>query len=343
MKLKVVNLLKKPIIIVSLCLMAILIPIAICVEWNSTEVIKVLTKPLLGIGNYIRNLFISEKATSASKFGGWALFIFLGALPIAIPIVLCIMRKKFSLLSLLWLLPIACGYAMLYFAINPHLLLSTVTVIPQEAQEPFNLINLLGLLVVYAALVLICALVEAGIFLKYKPQGSYLFAKLIICIFIIGIIFSACFVNLFNINVKLAALNESLAVQEELQLNINASLNRFGIIFPAVSSFLPAIITVILLIKCMAFIDKLKVDSLNQHNIKPLESIILFAKISVIVTLAVSALNNIVALSLSRYMVNNNYIFNLPISEILGICLVLIFSHVFKRAVEVNEENKLTI
>ena len=105
----------------------------------------------------------------------------------------------------------------------------------------------------------------------------------------------------------------------------------------------PPAVTVFLLFKCCDFIDKLKNNAFSPKNIGYLKEITRFAKLTVLITLTATAVNNIFNITLSKWILNANYSFEVPIVLLLTVCLVVIFSEILIGAIKISEEQKLVI
>ena len=98
-----------------------------------------------------------------------------------------------------------------------------------------------------------------------------------------------------------------------------------------------------MLFKCCTFIDRLKIDAFSPKNINPLQEVIRFAKLTLLITLTATAVDNILNIALSKMLLNANYNFDVPIVILLAVCLVIIFSEILIGAIKISEEQKLVI
>ena len=70
---------------------------------------------------------------------------------------------------------------------------------------------------------------------------------------------------------------------------------------------------------------------------------ILYSKIAIFTTIGAVLAQNIANLIFARVLVNASYNFTLSATMLLALCLVLIFSKILIKAIEINEENKMVI
>ena len=301
--------------------------LALCVKWGDTSFFNAIYLPLKCIGDYIRSL--------GNSAGGWLLYIILGLLPLAFPIYKMITKRKFYWLSIAWFMLCIFDYVMLYFFINPHLLNNIIV----SGTEKLNEVALIGFEVTFFILLFICVLLEVGSLLKSKPEKSYFFAKIAIDILILIIIFNVCFTAVLNVKSEIANINAA----QLSGVNFNKELNEFAVIFSLLIKFVLATVTVILLFKCCTFIDRLKIDAFSPKNINPLQEVIRFAKLTLLITLTATAVDNILNIALSKMLLNANYNFDVPIVILLAVCLVIIFSEILIGAIKISEEQKLVI
>ena len=68
-----------------------------------------------------------------------------------------------------------------------------------------------------------------------------------------------------------------------------------------------------------------------------------FAKLTLLITLTATAVDNILNIALSKMLLNANYNFDVPIVILLAVCLVIIFSEILIGAIKISEEQKLVI
>ena len=319
-------------IIIYSALALLFIIIAALVPLEANSFFSAIYLPLKGIGDGIRNVTLNKSVAA-----GWILYFILGLIPLVYPIIRMAVKRKFYLCSLLWIILSLFGFITLYFFINPHLLNSELI----SGVTLDNKITLIGFEVTFITILIICVLAELSQLLKSNPEKSYVFVKVIIDIFAVIAIFSVCFINVSSVKAGFKGISAIEAGAFEGRLN--KGLNCFSILFSFILNAVPAVFTVILLLKCGSFIDMLKVDAFNLNNEKPLKTIIRLAKVTVLITLASTALCNIALIIMSKWLVNANYQFEIPLVMLCTVCLVIIFSQILVRAIEMNEEQKLVI
>ena len=301
--------------------------LALCVNWNDANFFNIIYLPLKSIGDYIRSL--------GNTVGGWLLYIFLGILPLAFPIYKIIRTRKIYIFGIAWITLCVFDYVMLYFYINPHLLGSVIV----SGTDKLNEIALIGFEVTFFILLFICALIEVCLSMKYRHEKYYFLAEIIIDILIFIIIFNVCFTTVLNAKSQIADINTA----HLSEINFNKGLNVFAVVFSLLIKCVPPAVTVFLLFKRCDFIDKLKNNAFSPKNIGYLKEITRFAKLTVLITLTATAVNNIFNITLSKWILNANYSFEVPIVLLLTVCLVVIFSEILIGAIKISEEQKLVI
>ncbi|HIU79381.1 MAG TPA: DUF2975 domain-containing protein [Candidatus Coproplasma excrementipullorum] len=293
---------------------------------------EIMSAPFVSAGDFIRVISLGGNIA-----GGWCLYIFIGILPLIFPIVKTIIKRKVYFGWLLWAALCAYTFIMLYILINLHLLRNEIF----TAQEEYNAVYLQaivhGACIIWYALALLCVLFECAGLLKAKSGSSYVFAQIILYVIAALYIFLAFYGSV------VAAANDIAAVNEATLGNINVPLNIFAAVFSVIMDVLPSVATVILLCICARFIRDLKRDNFSPERVDELNKIIALSKISIIVTLSATIINNIVQLALSKWLLNVGFSLKVSLSSLSVVCLVIIAAGVLKRAIEANEENKLTI
>lgn len=311
--------------------------VAISINFDSSDLSVLMNTPIEGVCKFIRDIYLE-----GNIFGAWCVYILLGALPLIYPVAKTIKLRRFYPLCLIWVVLSCYVFVALYFLINPHLLNSTVfTQITEEVEKTMRTVTTLGFQITFCILLIICILCESGLYLKNNPHKAYFLAKLIIYIFAFAITFSAFFLDIIVAKINWNSLVVSPELAEYVKLDM--SVNRFSIVISVLSEIVPAVITVILLLKCANILGLLEHDPFKKSNIKPLNTVIKFAEISVLVTLSAMAINNIVQLCLSTKLLKASYCLEIHLGALLVICLVIIFAEILKRAIMINEENELTI
>lgn len=304
---------------------------AICGQQGQSA-FEIISAPFVSAGNFIRSISLGGNIA-----GGWCLYIFIGILPLIFPIVKTIIKRKVYFGWLLWAALCAYTFIMMYLLINPHLLANCVLSVSEEWNEVYIETVKHGACIIWYALVLLNVLFECVGLLKAKSGSSYVFAQIILYVISTLYIFLAFYGSV------VAAANDIAAVNEATQGNINVPLNVFAVVFSVVMDVLPSVATVILLCICARFIRDLKCDNFSPERIDELNKIIALSKISIVVTLSATIINNIVQLAFSKWLLNVGFSLSIPLSSLLVVCLVLIAAGVLRRAIEANEENKLVI
>lgn len=328
---------RRPFFVTIVMFAVLCVILALCVSWTASDLLVILILPFQRIGTWIR-----ESVLNGNAFGGWCVYLLIGLLPLIVPAVKTARIKRFYPISLLWIVLSGFLFVMLYFYINPHLLDTTVFAeISEEGTEYLRQGTMIGMQVTFIVILLICILCEFGSRLGQKPENAYLLAKWILLLYALGVVFTSCFLGVLAAKINWNAL----AVSPELSdiVRLNDGLNKFAILLSVIADLIPSVVTVILLMHCAALIDRLKIDAFAPSNIGPLNGVIRLTKLSVLITLGAAAVNNIIQLCLSRYLLHASYAIEIPLVSLFAICLVLIFAQILKRAILINEENRLTI
>ncbi len=105
----------------------------------------------------------------------------------------------------------------------------------------------------------------------------------------------------------------------------------------------PAVTTIMLLCECALFVCTLKRDNFSLRLLGDIDRVAMFSKISIVITLVCTIVNNAVQFGLSKWLLDVSFLLSISLSSLLVVCLVLIAAGILRRAIETNEENKLVI
>ncbi|MGN1040988.1 MAG: DUF2975 domain-containing protein [Candidatus Fimimonas sp.] len=327
------QLIKRPCVVVFAVFACVCVILALCVQGSANNVFDILGAPLQSVGNFIREISLGGKAA-----GGWCIFFLIGVLPLVFPIIKTVARRKFYPLSLVWVALSAYLLVMLFFLINPHLLNNNLVGNAQEeAVVLLRETTVAGMQVTFWAIAAVCVLCELFSFVN-SGNRAYLCAKLMVYALALCSIFAAFFGATVVAKKGLNAVDSAKTL-----LNLNVPLNKFATIFSLLCNYVPTVVTVALIVKCGVVIDSLKTDAFSRGNAESLCGVTKLCKLSVFVTLGCLIANNVLQLCLSPQLLNAHYSVTIPLAEVLIVCLLMIFAEILKRAVEIKEENDLTI
>lgn len=317
---------------VALAILAVVcIIVAVCGH-QGQDIFTVISSPFVGAGNFIRSISLD-----GNTVGGWVLYIFIGIIPLIFPLVKTILRRKVYVGSLLWGLLCAYTFIMMYLLINPHLLANCVLPASEEWNEVYIETVKHGACIIWYTLALLCVLFECAGLLKKRSNSSYIFARIIMYAIAAVYVISAFYGEVSDTVSTISAASEATLG------NINMPLNVFAAVFSAAMSIVPAVVTIILLCVCASFVCALKRDNLSPRLVGDIDRVAKLSKISIVLTLVCSIVNNVVQFGLSKWLLNVSFSLTIPLSSLLVVCLVLITAGVLKRAIAANEENKLVI
>lgn len=314
---------------VALALLAVVcIIVAVCGP-QGQDIFTVFSSLFVGAGNCIRGMSLG-----GNTIGGWILYIFIGIIPLIFPLVKTILRRKVYVGSLLWGILCVYTFIMMYLLVNPHLLISEVSV-----SEEWNTVYLdtvkHGACIIWYALALLCVLFEcAGLLIK-RSNSSYIFALIIMYVLAAVYVISAFYGEVADAVSIISSVSGTTLVK--------IPINVFAAVLSAAMGIVPAVTTVILLCVCASFVCALRRDNLSPRLIGYIDRVAKLSKISIVVTLICAIVNNVVQLALSKWLLNVSFSLMIPLSSLLVVCLALITAGVLKRAIAANEENKLVI
>ncbi len=311
--------------------------LAVCVNFSGSDILAIIRAPFVSVGDFIRRTTLDGHAAA-----GWALYIFLGLIPLIFPIIKTCVKRALYAWSAVWLILSAYTFAMTFLFVNPHLLDSIViNGISEAAGKVYRQGVQTGMIATFFAILVVCVLAEFGLWLKRDNNKAFPFAKLLLIVLGVAVIFSACFIGTLGLKGKFSSLDDWKEFSE--YATVNCGVNAFAFLFSYFADILSAAFATVLICKCLELLGCLKACAFAKDNVKPLNGVITFSKISVLVTLCSVAVNNILQLVLSKYLVNTSFSTYIPLFMLLAVCLVIIFATILKRAIIMNEEIELTI
>ena len=300
---------------------------ALCTAKEIT-VVEFVGRPFAGICAAIRNMYDSGNAV-----GAWCLYLFISFLPLVIFVVICAVRRKFCLHSLVWMALSACTFAAVYLGINRHLFAS---VLISSTEEYYSLI-VAAICFVWLGVAMLCIFVECGYSLKKRRTSAYTLGQIIIYFFAV-----VCIINTFYIHVTNATFDASLIENTTLSEEDKA-LNVLAVVMSAAAKCLTAVTTVVFLCILAQFLCELKRDSLSVGAVRLLKAASIAGKTSVLTIICLTLVSNIVVLSAVKSLVAINFSVTIPLFELISVCFSIIAVEILKRAIAADEENKLTI
>lgn len=318
---------------------------AVFANWSEQFMVEVFYKPFELLGLLIRTMCEPYGAVTM-KVLGYILYIIIGILPLIYPLVKLIKNKRLDLTCIPWIIASIYLFVAMYFFINPHLFRSILygMGLSAEITASYQALIMAGMAMIFYALVALGCLLQFSHILKLNDNKVYFLAKVLISIFIVFTLFNVFFLNIVNAKVGIVAMQgvpDSGWLTESV--NVNKGVNIFYILFSYLIKLMPSILTILLLIKAKSYINVTQADIFNPANITVINSVVKLAKRTIFVTLLAMIVDNMLTLALSNWLMNFNFKLAVPFAMILAVCLVVIFSKILIKAIEINEENKLVI
>lgn len=292
---------------------------------------QLIRQPFGAIGEWIGKSVRGDNAA-----GGWALYVFMGLLPLVYPAVRMAVTRRFYKLSPIWLLLSGYTYAMLYLIAYPDILASAV--FGEEAEWVYRIATEGGMSVLWAALLALCVLVECIAAVRQRPQRSYPLTQAVIYLIAAGFIVAVCFGGVYDARVAVdtAKLMDKLGVGR-------VGLDYFVIVFRLLCNMAATGAVVWMLLESLKTLRTMKADMFGTDVVPRLNRLSRAAKGALYVGLGSSIVSNAVQLALSKWLFTVTYTVAFSLTVLLVVCLVVIAAEVMKRAIAAHEENQLTV
>lgn len=247
--------------------------------------------------------------------------------PLVFPVVRILKERKVRPRYLTWVIMSAFSFAAVYFFINPH------------KAGLFSDVLLLGYAVTMYAFLILGLLQEFNGRQKKNGKKVFYYAKILFMVLIAAVLFEVFFSSVSLVKLAFQKLSVNLPEAGSFDYFLNAA----AIIFVFLIWLLPAFYHFKLLLQAKSFVSNMQINMFEPQNLPKLGGIIKSCNKTIFFTIAVSIVNNLVILTLANRLVDMTFNIELPIQLILTACLITIFSKILMKAIEVNEENRLTI
>lgn len=300
---------------------------AICVAENVSAV-EFVNRPFEWLCRAIRDTHEGGNAV-----GAWCLYIFIGILPLIVPVAGCAVRRRFCPHSLIWVVLSVCTFAAIYLGINKEIFAPLYIF----ATEDYYSIIIYAICFIWLGVAMLCIVTECGYSLRKTRTSAYMLGQILIYFYA-----AICIVYTFYICVSDAAYEISLFNETALSAE-DYPLNALAIAMPAALKCLSVATTICYLSIVAHLLHELKRDSLSVRAVRLLKTSSIAGKISIISTICLALVSNIVVLSTVRNLISIRFSVTIPLFELLSVCLAMIAIEILKRAITADEENKLTI
>lgn len=311
-----------------LAVVAVICVIAALCAPENTSASALLSRPFELISQAIRGIH-----EGGNVVGAWCLYIFIGVLPLIIPVVICAIRHKFCPHSLIWIALSVCTFVIVYLCINRQLFASDMI----SSDSNYYVLVVDALCFIWLGVAIMCIFAECGYALRGSSAVAYTLGQsLIYFLALVGII------NTFYISLSGAVYDISLLKNTGLSEEA-LRLNGLAVAMPVVAECLSTAAEIVFLSLVAELLNELKRDSLSKRSIKLLKHTALFGKISIITTIVSALISNVIVLALVKQLVSIRFAVVIPLYTLLSVCLTMIAIEILKRSIAVDEENKLTI
>lgn len=307
--------------------------LATTVGFKLEESLEIIRTPFEKIGEFLRHLL--EASNGFVNVLGYAFYIILSMIPLAYPVYMIIKNREFRIDLLLWLIASVLLFVVNYYLINPNR-------IPVNEFIPFSdayvTIHTIGLIDVFLGVMILAILFSINYSLRKKEEKVYLYSKLTIVCVIALYLFSCFYLELSNLISNIKSINAM-----DSTLNINKSDNVFLAIASYMATLIPTALSISLLGFTQFFLNKAQNDLLCTDNIKVINRITFVAKLDIAVSIAAMTIMNLLTFCFADVALDSNYNLTISSINIFLVLIIIIFSKLLAKAIEVNEENKLVI
>ncbi len=268
-----------------------------------------------------------------NEVGAWCLYIFIGVLPLIIPVVICGVRHRFCPHSLIWIALSVSTFTIVYLCINRQIFSSDMIASDGE----YYVLVVDALCFIWLGVAVMCVFAECGYALKANSASYYVLGQILVYFLALVGIINAFYISLSGAVYDTSLLKNTGLPEEALRLNV------LSIAMPVVAECLSTVAGVIFLSTVGQLLNQLKRDALSKRSIKLLKYSAIFGKISIITTIVTALISNVIVLATVKQLVSIHFAVIIPLYTLLSVCLTMIAIELLKRSIAVDEENKLTI
>lgn len=317
------------------CCTAVFTALALFLNAEGLELTNWIAQPFISIGNLIR------KADAASRVLSYFIYIAIGAVPLIFPTVRIIKTKRFHKSNLLWAALSGLLFVTLYFCVNPHVIqLPLLQDQPKYMKAVSQTSVLWGFSSGFVSLLILCLITELYLGMKHSDAKTTLYAQILFVILTVAALFEVFFIALLEARLSIAELPQTAPFELPAA---GRGVNVFAITAVAVIKAAPSFFVIALYLKAKVFVKLLQKDMFGAQNLtalREIEKTSVFAVFSLVIS---AVLQNLIYMCLSPQLYNVSYKSSIPIGMILITCLIMIFSKLMIKAIELSEENKLVI
>ncbi len=303
---------------------AVAVMIAVCARVFAIETqLQIVYLPFALLGKGLRALSLSGSGGNAAAI---SLYIVCCATPVLIALIALCRDRKCTVSKLLLVLLSGYTFAMMYFFINPNVVRFSVEM-PQEAREGFLMILNIGMAFAFYGLLLLGVAVKVIAKAKREEAAFYRTVKLL-CAFAGCVLVFLCFG--FELTNFLEAVKNGVAdaIMGAITLLLHGAL--YGLLYAAA---------------CIAYggAEKIKTNLYSPENVKLLKRVSRLCLWDFLGSIAVCVILNVLNFALTPVLHNVAFEFTVSVSVAAIAAVCLFAANLLLRAIDLYEENRLTI
>lgn len=307
-------------------------------------------QPFIFIGSGLRML------SQQSFLGNVLAFLLFGMISLLPSIYLMIKyaRRRFQKSDLILLIISAYLFYMLYYFINPGLMLNKVSSafsnqdIIAAAQLPYTLLFYWLLLMYFIFLML-----ENLHSVKKSELNLYLCNKLQLILIIVSSLytFSIGYFHTFSFLTDLKKYLEEYSLSKELSLTDNitsnfypaALINNIFIPYSFLLNLIPVVFLILILVHSIQLLKSIADSHLQPKEVLAAKELGRISKITVIVTILCNFMVNLFQFIFSHQLQNINITLQISFAPLIFAFVAYIMAGFFKETMELQEENNMII
>lgn len=317
------------------CCAVVFTALALFLNTESLDPANFIAEPFIFLGNLIR------KADQTSPVLSYFIYIAIGVLPLIFPAARIIKTKRFFKRDMLWAALSGLLFVTLYFCVNPHAVRSPMLENQFEYLKAVLRTSVLwGFSSAFCSFLVLCLIAELYSGIKRSDAKITLYAQILFAVLVVIVLFQVFFFTVLEARLSIEGLPQEAPSWLPAA---GRGLNIFAIAAIAAIKAAPSFFVIALYLKAKAFAGLVQKDMFGPQNLpalRQIEKTSVFAVFSLVVS---AVLQNLLCLSLSPQLYKVSYNSSIPLSMILVTCLIMIFSKLMIKAIELSEENKLVI
>lgn len=279
--------------------------------------------PFALLGKGLRALSLSGSGGNAAAI---VLYVLICLIPALVALVAFFRDKKFTVAKLILVLLSGYSFAMMYFFINPNVVRFAIEM-PQEAREEFLLILNLGMAFAFYGLLLFSAAIKLAVKAKREEAAFYRTVRLLCAFAGCALVFVFFGIELTNF-LKIVPNGIADAILGGVALLLHGAL--YGLLYAAA---------------CVAYggAGNLKANLYSPENVKLLKRVSKLCLWDFLGSIAVCVILNVLNFALTPVLHNITFEFTVSVSVAAIAAVCLFAANLLLRAINLYEENRLTI